>query len=238
MNQRPSDYENVPLMTRLFHLFLFSQVKSPSKNPDTHDVSGCFSIFARNLPKTTRFPTVTRGGKGIAFGKKLTYLYSKVLTAIGCAIIPLAGVAIFHFCSAGFSVDQLAKIWALEVMTSFISIQIVSVLHRVMGEGGSLVAVALLLAQIVSSGAVIGQNQLMAPYRLLCAISPMHYAIVGVKEVMAKVFPARVRSHSPCQYFRAKTRKRTATSPVTASTRWIPTGKPSADPNPRNRQAP
>lgn len=170
LNQRPPSYENIPLMTRLFHLFLFSQVKSPSKNPDNHNVSRCFSIFARNLPKTTRFPTVTRRGKGIAFGKKLAYLYSKVLTAIGCAIIPLAGVAIFHFCSAGFSVDQLAKIWALEVM--------------------------------------------------------------------AKVFPARVRSHSLCQYFHTKTRKRTTTSPVTTSTRWIPTSKPSADPNPRNRQAP
>lgn len=116
--------------------------------------------------------------------KRTIFIGTKLITLIGSAIIPIAGLVILHFCTPEFSLNQLASVWTILLLVSACSIFIINILKQLFGEAGSFVAVVLLLAQIISGTIVVSRDQMMLLYKIMSYVSPMYYAVNGIKSFL------------------------------------------------------
>ncbi|GGD89457.1 YhgE/Pip domain-containing protein [Paenibacillus nasutitermitis] len=91
-------------------------------------------------------------------------------------IAPLVGLTIY-FAIHGYGGEVFVKMWLVHALELFAAIQFTSVFCLLLGQGGMLLNLPLLLAQTISSGAVLPQVMMPGFFKGLSHISVMYYTV-------------------------------------------------------------
>ena len=111
-------------------------------------------------------------------------VYQKIAAIIAALLVPTVGMLINYCFGVELSLLQIAGLWVTVALTAFISVQLSGIFMRFIGDAGTFLNVALLLVQIISSGAILAREQMLGFFSIISVISPMYYAVTAMKNFL------------------------------------------------------
>lgn len=111
-------------------------------------------------------------------------VYQKIAAIIAALLVPTVGMLINYCFGVELSLLQIAGLWVTVALTAFISVQLSGIFMRFIGDAGTFLNVALLLVQIISSGAILAREQMLGFFSIISVISPMYYAVAAMKNFL------------------------------------------------------
>jgi|GEM_PF-2821736 len=122
-------------------------------------------------------------GKRKKLGRFKTLAMAQILGFLASFIVPLGGLAIFALVGS-FAFGALVQVWLVMAFIIFASLQINLVCLYISPSFGSLFSIALMLTQLMASGAVISRAMMYPFIRFISYISPHFYAVEGIGKAL------------------------------------------------------
>ncbi|MCQ6562373.1 YhgE/Pip domain-containing protein [Paenibacillus mendelii] len=92
-------------------------------------------------------------------------------------VAPLVGLLIYFSVQGGYGAVAFVQMWLMHALEMLGAIEFTSIFVLLLGQGGMLLNLPLLLAQTISSGAVMSQEMMPGIFKFLSHISVMFYSV-------------------------------------------------------------
>lgn len=118
----------------------------------------------------------TNGMKNV-LGKGKAFMAYQAISVGTSLVAPLVGLGIYFCVQGGYGAETFLHMWLLHSLEMLTAIEFTGIFILLFGQGGMLVNLTLLLAQTISSGAVMAREMMPGFFKPFSYVAPMFYSV-------------------------------------------------------------